>query len=276
MSGGPQFAPQTNSTPGSPVSAALLNGLVQAQGYVQTGGVPPTSASLVVTMPLTQAVVPITGGLSVWVSMASGTITLPASNDSYIDLVSTTTYPYTGSYIVASVANGAAAPAVAANGLRLCKVVASGTAATAVTGLALTTPFTGVRQLKSGTQASAGSLTSTSIVDWPGTPTVSISTSSGTSLECRVAISASVTGGFNATASVVFYVNVDGTQTLLCIAPAYLNGSGVAALSVSGLASVAISAGTHTVKVQANVVAGSFTVSPTATGVTILEVLEVV
>jgi hypothetical protein len=91
--------------------------------FIQTGFVIPTSGSLTTSCP---------GGTMYFsgkqvVVAADGGHAYTASQDTYVDVVNT------GSYIYQGVSNGAAAPAITANSIRIAKVVTSGSAVTSVT-----------------------------------------------------------------------------------------------------------------------------------------------
>lgn len=91
---------------------------------VYTGLVPATSVSLTSNISAGTAYI---NGYRVTKTAIPQTYT--ASRDTYVDL------SQTGAYTLSPVLNGAAAPAVAANSVRLAKVVTSGTAITSVTTL---------------------------------------------------------------------------------------------------------------------------------------------
>lgn len=123
---------------GTSLSAENLNTAVPAQGYLISGGIPSTSASLVLSQPALQACVD-TGSQVIYLTLASQSVpasgNLPASSDCYIDLDAT------GVYHVNSVANNNPAPSINPSGsLRLYKAVTSGTAVTSVTQLATPSP----------------------------------------------------------------------------------------------------------------------------------------
>lgn len=96
------------------------------QDMVVSGGLPtvPSPASLTMTTPSAIAYVQATR-----VNPASVSNTYAASSDTYVDLSST------GGYTYSAVANNAAAPAVAANSIRMFKVTTNATQITAVTDL---------------------------------------------------------------------------------------------------------------------------------------------
>lgn len=133
MSNFAEFAPNTSLVPGTPLDVAHLNALVVAASYLISGGVLPTSGSLTATQPATEVVVN-NGTTALYLKLTSQSMTLTASKDTYIDLDNT------GTYHKVEVANGGAVPAVTANSLRLAKAVTSGSAITAVTALASTSP----------------------------------------------------------------------------------------------------------------------------------------
>lgn len=93
--------------------------------FVATGLTPATSASLTSNISTGTAYI---NGYRVNKSATSETYT--ASRDTYVDL------SQGGAFTLSAVANGAAAPAVAANSARLAKVITSGTAITSVVDLA--------------------------------------------------------------------------------------------------------------------------------------------
>ena len=130
------------SGPATPVLDKLTTGDVLSD-FVVTGLQSPTSASLISILAAGVAYVT---GLRTVVGATSFTYT--ASQDTYDDLAST------GVITHVAVANGAAAPAITANNLRLQKVVSSGTAITAVTNLAASATLT----LPGGTIAGLASL----------------------------------------------------------------------------------------------------------------------
>lgn len=139
---GPQFIAQTSMVAGTPLTAAVLNALIVAPSFLVSGGILPTSGSLTATQPATQAVVN-NGTSALWVSVTSGSLTLTASKDVYVDLDNA------GAYHQVAVANGAAAPALTANSIRLYKAVTSGSAITSVVALAPSVPLppSGIRQI---------------------------------------------------------------------------------------------------------------------------------
>lgn len=92
--------------------------------YVVSGASPSTSTNLTTTTPAQTAYV-----LGQRVTSSSDVHTYMASQDTYIDLSNTGTLTYIG------VSNGAGAPAITANSIRLAKVVTSSTAVTSVTDL---------------------------------------------------------------------------------------------------------------------------------------------
>lgn len=92
--------------------------------YVVSGNVPATSTTLTTTIPAQVAYV-----IGQRVNKASEDHTFTASTDTYIDLGTNGTYTYV------EVANGAAAPAVTANSIRLFKIVTDASSITTVTDL---------------------------------------------------------------------------------------------------------------------------------------------
>lgn len=92
--------------------------------YVVSGLLSPTSANLTSTLSAGSAYV-----IGVRVTKTATAKTYTASKDTYVDLSNAGVLTY------AEVANGAAAPAVTSNSLRLQKVVTNGTAVTSVTQL---------------------------------------------------------------------------------------------------------------------------------------------
>lgn len=88
---------------------------------VYSGGLPPTSTSLVST--ITACVAYVEG---VRVSVAATAKTFTASKDTYVDLDTDGEYQYS------EVANGATEPSWADNAIRMCKVVTGAAAITSV------------------------------------------------------------------------------------------------------------------------------------------------
>lgn len=116
----PASAGANNQTPflqaGDMIGAYVVDGLLDTV---------PSTASLTSTMPGGTAYVQ-GGSVLQRVVSPGATYTYAASSDTYVDL------SYTGVLTYSAVANGATAPAVAANSLRLEKVVTSATAITSV------------------------------------------------------------------------------------------------------------------------------------------------
>lgn len=109
-------------------NAKLHIGDVVPTSFVVSGGLPPTSASLVSTT--TAVVAYVLGGTGMIRTTVDATAkTYTASKDTYVDLGADGTYTYV------EVANGAGTPAVTANCTRLAKVVTNGTSVTSVTDL---------------------------------------------------------------------------------------------------------------------------------------------
>ncbi|MBT9168395.1 MAG: hypothetical protein DDT19_01740 [Syntrophomonadaceae bacterium] len=98
--------------------------------FVVSGLLSPTSANLSSTLAAGAAYV-----LGTRVTVAATPFTYTASQDTYVDLSNAGVLTYV------AVANGAAAPALTANSLRLQRVVTNATAVTAVTRLAVLRPF---------------------------------------------------------------------------------------------------------------------------------------
>jgi hypothetical protein len=130
------FTDQSSSATGTVLNASKLNALVPATTYLMAGSTPGTSASLTLTYGAQQACIANNAGTTLqYVSAASGTLTMTASSDNYIDL------GVAGSYTVSAVSNGASAPSQADSTIRMWKVVTNGTAITAVSLLASTAPI---------------------------------------------------------------------------------------------------------------------------------------
>ena len=120
----PASAGANNQTPflqaGDMIGAYVVSGLLDTV---------PSTASLTSTMP--GGVAYVQGGSVLQRVVSPGaTYTYAASSDTYVDL------SYSGVFTYSAVANGATAPAVAADSLRLEKVVTNATQITAVTQLA--------------------------------------------------------------------------------------------------------------------------------------------
>ncbi|MHB0992630.1 MAG: hypothetical protein ACYC0M_15335 [Burkholderiales bacterium] len=113
-SGNPQYLQESDV-----FSDFIVSGII--------GAVPSSSLSMTIPAGVAYA-------LGNRVTPAAYAFTYAASSDSYVDLSNT------GTYTVTAVANGAAAPAVAANSLRTQNVVTSATAVTGVTQIASSNP----------------------------------------------------------------------------------------------------------------------------------------
>lgn len=123
-------------TAGAPANAAVWNvplgqlddAIADLQAnfgdYVVSGGLPGTSASLVISQPAIRAWV-----LGIRVSSAATLLTATATSDNYVD------YDTAGLYHVTPVANGAAAPPVFAQSIRLYVAVTNATAVTSIVDL---------------------------------------------------------------------------------------------------------------------------------------------
>lgn len=161
--------------------------------YVVSGLTTPTSASLSST---TVAGVAYVNGARLIVSAAARTYT--ASKDTYVDLTSVGTFTYT------EVANAAAAPAQAANTVRLAKVVTSATAVTGVTDLR-TTAMTLRNQLTvtpDGALQTTGAGQAGSIAgNARGTGAVDLQTSRTAAAQVASGANATVGGGIRNTSS---------------------------------------------------------------------------
>jgi hypothetical protein len=132
-----------NAASGNQILAQDVLAQVVASSYLISGTTPSTSANLTLTFAQQEAVVN-TGTLAQYVKLSASTATIAASKDTYIDLGYSGTYQggtANGTLTQVAVANGAAAPAVTANSIRLWKVVTSASAITAVTLLATTLPL---------------------------------------------------------------------------------------------------------------------------------------
>jgi hypothetical protein len=122
---------QSASPPGTPLVAAYLNSLVQAQTMLLSGAPPSLSGSLTLTQP---------GVSAIWndgtshlqtISAAGTSLTLAATHDTYVELTSS------GTLVQHAVTNGAANPGLQAGSiLQLYKAVSDATAVTAITPLA--------------------------------------------------------------------------------------------------------------------------------------------
>src|SRR5438270_10341375 len=113
-----------NAASGNAILAQDVLAGVVAQSYLISGTTPATSASLTLTYASQEAVVTTTS-LAQYVKLAASTLAITASKDAYIDLGYSGTYnggTANGTLTKVEVANGAAAPAVTANSVRLWKV----------------------------------------------------------------------------------------------------------------------------------------------------------
>jgi hypothetical protein len=147
----------TDLTFGAPAAAATFNSPLgqldnaladleaQLGDFVGTGGLAGTSATLIVAQPATRAF-----AINAWVNVLAQNLTMAASNDNYVDLDNA------GLYHVTSVANGAGAPVVFANAIRLYKAVSNATAVTSVVDLR---PVSLLRSRQQTAQIVAGVLT---------------------------------------------------------------------------------------------------------------------
>lgn len=120
-------SPATSAAINAPLQqldAALADLQSQYGDFVVLGGLAGSAASLVVVQPACRAFV-----INTYVSVAATTLSMGASKDNYVDLDSV------GAYHVSPVNNGAGAPAVFANSIRLYKAVASASAVTSIVDL---------------------------------------------------------------------------------------------------------------------------------------------
>lgn len=122
-----------SSTDATTVDQALNNAGLYGDlwnDYVLSGGTAPTSASLVTTM--VTCVAYANGRRTT--SATSPSITVTASKDTYVDMV------YDGTLTLVPVTNGAGAPGLTSNAIRLMKLVSNGTAITTSTDLRTLAP----------------------------------------------------------------------------------------------------------------------------------------
>lgn len=132
----------TDVASGAPANASVWNtvfgtldsALADTEGalgdFVATGGLAGTSASLVISVPALRAFVQNT-----YVQVATSPLTVTLNQDTYVDVDSS------GVLRMSGVANGAAAPVLFANSIRLFKAVSGATAVTSVVDLRLLNPL---------------------------------------------------------------------------------------------------------------------------------------
>jgi hypothetical protein len=119
-----------NITDERPRAASVPRIMDIFQNFVNRGTVPSTSASLSTTLPLMEAFV-----MGYQISKPDIIHLFTASKDTYVDISQTATATTNDDYVYTAVANGAAAPSLAVNSIRLYKVITSGSAITLVTDL---------------------------------------------------------------------------------------------------------------------------------------------
>lgn len=111
-------------------AVAMSNWYAKSFGdWVYSGGLAATDATL--TSDISALIAFIEGA---YIENSATSHTYTASRDTYVDVNSA------GTYVFSEVSLGASAPAVAANAIRLCKAVTSGTAITSVVDLRQTVP----------------------------------------------------------------------------------------------------------------------------------------
>lgn len=221
--------------------------------FVVSGLLSPTSANLTSTIAAGTAYVT---GLRV--VKAAEAFTYAASSDTYEDLAST------GVITRVAVANGAAAPAITANNLRLQKVVTDATAVTAVTRLAVLVPSTMLRDRANhtGTQLAA---------------TVSDFTSAARAAAVADAIADAVTDVAPSQNAVFDALALKTTNTAAAITGGTINGATIGATTPStGSFTTVTSSGNGTFNgvkvskgggdVSTNVALGSGTLNANTTG----------
>jgi hypothetical protein len=122
---------QSASPPGTPLVAAYLNSLVQAQTMLLAGTPPSLSGSLTLTQGALTAIWNDGSTHLQTITAAGGSLTLAASRDTYVELTQS------GTLVQHAVTNGAANPGLLGGSvLQVYKAVSNATAVTAITPLA--------------------------------------------------------------------------------------------------------------------------------------------
>lgn len=133
----------TDITPGAQAAAAIFNAPLgqlddaisdlelQFGDYVIVGGLPAIPAGLVISQPATRIFLQ-----GIRASGGATNLTAAANSDNYVD------FDTAGNFHLTAVANGAAAPPVVANSMRLYKLVTNATGGVSITDLRRMSPFT--------------------------------------------------------------------------------------------------------------------------------------